>query len=196
MRGSLLRGGAAGLVLVGLLAACGSGGGSVSAVANQGFVSGDGTVRTIPAAQRQSPVVVSGPMLSGGKLDSRDYRGQIVVVNVWASWCAPCIAEAPGLQKVWDRFGDKGVQFVGINVRDNQAAALAHEKRFSVTYPSIVDPDGKVLLALRGTLSPKAVPSTLILDREGRVAVRVLSQLDESTLAGLVSDVLDEGAGS
>lgn len=195
MRAPLLRRSVVGFALVGLLAACG-GGGSVSAVANQGFVSGDGTVRTVPAAQRSAPVEVRGPTLTGGALDSRDYRGQVVVVNVWASWCAPCIAEAPGLQKVWDRFRDKGVQFVGINVRDNRAAALAHEKRFAVTYPSIVDPDGKVLLGLRGTLSPKAVPSTLVLDREGRVAVRVLSQLDESTLAGLVTDVLAEGASS
>ena len=182
---------AAALALLLTLAGCSRGTGT-SAVADQGYISGDGTVRTVPPPERDAPVRFSGTTLDGARFDLRNHRGDVVVVNVWGSWCPPCIAEAPVLQQVWEQTRGDGVQFVGIDFNDNRAAALAHERRFGVTYPSVEDESGQVLLALRGSLPPRAVPSTLVVDRRGRVAARVLGQVSGPTLRTLLRDVLAE----
>lgn len=182
------------VALLGVLAAAlllgGCSQGRAGAVPNQGYISGDGTVTQLAVGQRKDPVEVTGTTLSGKPFDLRSLRSDVVVVNVWASWCPPCIAEAPDLQKVHEQTQAQGVQFVGINTDTDVAAAQAHERRFQVTYPSIGSDGGRVLLQLRGSLPPTATPSTLVLDREGRVAARVLGQVDAATLAGLVDDVL------
>lgn len=192
MRRTVLGRTAVALALVAVLAGC-SDRSSASSVADQGYISGDGTVRTLPHGERDAALRFEGETLDGGTFDVRDHRGEVVVVNVWGSWCPPCIAEAPELQKTWEAVQGKGVTFVGIDVKDNDAAALAHEKRFGVTYPSIRDRDGRLLVSMRGTLPPQAVPSTLVLDRRGRVAARVLGQLPVGALRGLVDDALAEG---
>jgi peroxiredoxin len=102
------------------------------------------------------------------------------------------VAEAPALERAWQELRSDPVRFVGVNTRDQRAAALAHDRRFHVTYPSIGDDGGRVLLAFRGQLPPTAIPSTLVLDRRGRVAARVIGQVDTATLRGIVSDVLQE----
>ncbi len=173
------------------LTAC-SGGPGGDAVAGQGYISGDGTITTLSAPERDAPVRFAGTTLAGEPFDVRDYRGEVVVVNVWGSWCPPCIAEAPALQEVWAATRDRGVQFVGIDTQDNAAAARAHERRFGVTYPSIDDDGGRVLLGLRGSLPPRAIPSTIVHDRSGRVSARVLGQVRASTLRALITDALAE----
>jgi thiol-disulfide isomerase/thioredoxin len=162
------------------------------AVAQQGYISGDGTVTQLAPDQRKDPVSFSGTTLEGKPFDVRDQRGEVVVVNVWASWCPPCVAEADDLQRVHEATEGEGVQFVGINTENDVAAAQAHERRFGVTYPSISSDGGRVLLQLRGSLPPTATPSTLVLDRRGRVAARVLGRVDSSVLTGLVADVVRE----
>ena len=174
-----------------LLTGC-SGGPGADAVAGQGYISGDGTITSVGVADREEPVRFAGTTLSGEPFDVREHRGDVVVVNVWGSWCPPCIAEAPALQEVWTDTRALGVQFIGIDTQDNAAAARAHEKRFGVTYPSIDDDGGRVLLGLRGSLPPKAIPSTIVLDRSGRVAARVLGQVRASTLRALIADALAE----
>ena len=181
----------AALAFGGLLAGCSGGG---DAVAGQNYISGDGTVATLPVAERKDPVRLAGATLDGGRLDVSDFRGEVVVLNVWASWCPPCIAEAKDLEQVYRATEGDGVRFVGINTDTDLAAARAHERRFDVTYPSIDSDGGRALLALRGTLQPQAKPTTLVLDREGRVAARVLGKVDASTLTGLVTDALREKA--
>jgi thiol-disulfide isomerase/thioredoxin len=168
--------------------------GSTNSVADQGFISGDGTVTQLAVSQRKDPVEFRGTTLAGKPFNLRSLRGDVVVVNVWASWCAPCIAEAPGLQKVHDQTEAEGVRFIGINTEADQAAARAHERRFGVTYPSLRDDGGRVLLRLRGSLPPTATPSTLVLDRSGRVAARVIGRVDASTLQSLVDDARTEPA--
>ena len=115
-----------------------------------------------------------------------------MVLNVWASWCPPCRAEARALERVHQATRSRGVQFVGLNTRDQPDAARAYLRTFGVTYPSVEDPSSKLLLGLRGTLPPTATPSTLVLDREGRVAVRVLGPISELSLRQAVDDVLAE----
>ena len=181
----------AALVLGGLLAGCSGGG---PAVAGQNYISGDGTVATLSVAERKDPVQLAGTTLDGGRLDVSDLRGEVVVLNVWASWCPPCIAEAKDLEEVHRATEGEGVRFVGINTDTDLAAARAHEKRFGVTYPSIDSDGGRLLLALRGTLQPDAKSTTLVLDRQGRLAARVLGKVDASTLTGLITDALRETA--
>ncbi len=152
------------------------------------FVAGDGTVTTVAASSRGEPVTLSGTTLAGNQLDVATLRGEPVVLNVWGSWCAPCRKEAPGLVAAAHRLAGSA-HVVGINVRDSDAQAKAYERTFSVTYPSLVDPDGQLLLALRGAVSPSSIPSTVVLDDRGRIAARVSGPVDTSTLVGLVQDV-------
>jgi thiol-disulfide isomerase/thioredoxin len=159
---------------------------------DKGYISGDGSVTVTPVGERDAPASFHGLTLDGASFDVADHRGDVVVVNFWASWCPPCIREAPGLQRVWQEYQSRGVQFVGVDVGDNRAAAQAHDRRFGVTYPSVEDPSGRVLLDFRGTLTPASRPSTLILDRQGRVAARVLGRVDATTLHDLVHDTLAE----
>jgi thiol-disulfide isomerase/thioredoxin len=182
----------AAMVAAALLALPGCSGGSTSSVADQGFISGDGTVTQLAVSKRTDPVECRGTTLQGKPFDLRSLRGDVVVVNVWASWCAPCIAEAPGLQRVHAQTEAEGVRFIGINTEADQAAARAHERRFGVTYPSLAEDGGRVLLRLRGPLPPTATPSTLVLDRNGRVAARVIGRVDASTLQSLVDDARAE----
>ncbi|HEU4492456.1 MAG TPA: TlpA disulfide reductase family protein [Jiangellales bacterium] len=159
-----------------------------------GFVAGTGVVTTLPAADREPAVDFAGPMLGGGDFDLADHRGDVVVLNVWGSWCAPCRKEAPALQAVHEATRDQGVQVVGVNTRDTESGARAFVEQFGLTFPSVVDASGARLLAFRDTLPPAAIPSTLVLDREGRVAARVLGEITETSLRDLVADVAGEPA--
>jgi thiol-disulfide isomerase/thioredoxin len=144
----------------------------------------------IPPDQRQELPTVSGPALGSNQtISTRDYRGKVVVINVWGSWCPPCRKEAPDLQAA--SVETTGVaQFVGITSKDyDPAPAEAFVRSFKITYPSIYDPTGKVLLAFAGELPPSAIPSTMIIDREGRLAVRVLSEVSKITLVDMINDV-------
>jgi thiol-disulfide isomerase/thioredoxin len=144
----------------------------------------------IPPDQRQELPTVSGPALGSNQtISTRDYRGKVVVINVWGSWCPPCRKEAPDLQAASAE--TTGVaQFVGITSKDyDPAPAEAFVRSFKITYPSIYDPTGKVLLAFAGELPPSAIPSTMIIDREGRLAVRVLSEVSKITLVDMINDV-------
>lgn len=121
---------------------------------------------------------------------SSEALGEVLVINVWGSWCPPCVAEVPDLKAAHAHFEEAGdpVQFIGVNDRDSASAALAFEERHEMPYPSLADDGGKTLLQLQGMANPR--PSTLILDREGRLAARVAGQVDDATLQGLVEDVL------
>jgi thiol-disulfide isomerase/thioredoxin len=156
----------------------------------EGFVAGSGTVTVLDEADRVPAPELSGRSLSGRPLALGDFAGSTVVLNVWGSWCAPCREEAPALIQAAKRLGDRDVQFLGVSVREpGVASAKAFVRNFGVPYPSIYDSDGSQLLGFRDTLPPDAIPSTLVIDSQGRVAARVLGPVDESTLVGLVNDV-------
>lgn len=156
----------------------------------EGFVAGSGTVTVLDAAKRVPAPELSGRSLSGRPLALDDFAGSTVVLNVWGSWCAPCREEAPALIRAAERLDDRDVQFLGVSVREpGVASAKAFVRNFGVPYPSIYDSDGSQLLGFRETLPPDAIPSTLVVDPQGRVAARVLGPVDESTLVGLVNDV-------
>lgn len=130
-------------------------------------------------------------LLDGTQFDSDDLRGRPAVVNVWGSWCGPCRAEAPALARVARDFKGR-VRFLGLNVRDSPDAARAFERAFEVPYPSVhPDDSARAILAFGGALTATAVPTTVVLDSDGRIAARVVGQVDYSTLSGLVTDVLE-----
>jgi thiol-disulfide isomerase/thioredoxin len=158
------------------------------------FVKGTGQITEVPRGQRRAAPDISGPAVGGGTVRLSDHRGKIVVVNVWGSWCAPCRAEAPHLAKVAKDTKDEGVVFLGINTRDlDKANARAFERSYGVEYPSIYDPSGEQILKFpRGSLSPQTIPSTVVLDREGRIAVRALTELGEKDLRDLLAPLVAE----
>lgn len=159
------------------------------------YIAGDGTVAEFAPDQRGEPVSFGGTTVDGGEFDSADALGEVTVVNFWYAGCAPCRVEAPILQAVHEAYADE-VTFVGVNVRDQAGTARPFEEDYGITYPSILDVDeGRVQFAFAGKVPAAAVPTTLVLDQEGRVAARILGQIeDESILDTIVRDVVAEGA--
>ena len=160
----------------------------------KGYIAGDFQIVEIPDADRGEPVVFEGVTETGETVSSDDYRGGVLVVNFWYAACAPCRVEAPHLVALHEQFAPQGVRFLGVNVRDTVTTAQAFERTFEIPYPSIEDARGDVLLNMTDYVPPQAVPSTLVLDVEGRVAARVLGAVEESTLRALLTTVVDEAA--
>ncbi len=188
---------AAGVLLLGL-AGCAQEVGAGERVngdaAAQGYVSGDGSTTIVAEADRVAAPALTGPTLEGGTFDLAEHRGKVVVLNVWASWCAPCRAEADELAAVAEEKADDGEVFVGLNTRDSAAPAAAFVERFGIPYPNVVDSDGTKQLLFSDTLPPQAIPSTLVIDREGRVAARAIGEVDRSRLLGLIEPIEAEAA--
>ena len=192
---SRLRSGTAALAVLALaLAGCASTEGGLESGTYTPQYSTDGRVSEFPIDGRGEPVVFSGTLETGGTATSTDWAGQVVVVNFWYAGCAPCRAEAVDLQEVYTAFKDDGVMFVGVNLRDQAGTALSYAETFGVTYPSILDANGgAVQLAFSGVVAPNAVPTTIVLDRQGRAAARIVGTLEErSVLETLIRDTLAE----
>jgi len=177
------------------LSACSQESGASTDVVGQGFVSGDGSVRTWDADDRGEPVALTGTDYEGEDVDTAAWLGDVVVLNTWYAACAPCRAEAPDLVELANDREPDGVRVLGINTTDEAGAAQAFQRTFEVPFPSIDDRSGEVVAQLSGTVPLQAVPSTVVLDREGRVAARVIGLAEGSTLGALVDDVLAEGSG-
>jgi thiol-disulfide isomerase/thioredoxin len=179
-----------------LLAGCSSGSDTIAAQAKagdgKGYVAGDGTIEQIDPTQRSTAITLTGSTLEGGGFDSTTLRGKVVVINTWGSWCPPCNAEAPVLQRTWTALKTKDVQFVGVDVRDNAPTGMTFQRKYGITYPSVGWDGGRVLLQLQGKAS--ATPTTLVLDRQGRLAGRISGEASGSTLQTMVEDVLKESA--
>lgn len=158
---------------------------------NQIVAPGGQTVIHYPIDERTPIGTVSGELLDGpGALNLDSYEGQVVVVNVWASWCPPCRKEATELETVYQETKSRGVAFVGINFRDNRRAAADFAADRGLTYPSIYDYGGRNLKALGVPVG--AVPTTVILDRRLRPAVVYLKSVSESELRDAVLAVVAE----
>jgi thiol-disulfide isomerase/thioredoxin len=173
--------------LVGLLAGCSD----VEGTGDKGYVDGKGVISQLPAGHRRSVGTVEGSTLDGKHVSLSDYAGKVVVVNVWGAWCPPCRAEARRLGDLARQLEPQGVVFLGINTRDaSREQGKAFERTYDISYPSIYDPDGQTLLAFRGTITPSSIPSTLVIDKQGRVAASILGEVTSATtLKDIVQDV-------
>ena len=139
-----------------------------------GYRAGDGAIKEIPAAHRPQLPVLHGEDLHGNTVSSARYAGTVLVVNFWASWCAPCVAEAPTLAQLARDLRPAGVHFLGVDFRnDDRGNAQAFERRYGIDYPSIYDPASSVVLSFPESARPVAIPTTEVIDRRGRVAAVV-----------------------
>lgn len=178
------------LLVLGLVAGCSQETGEVGQT--QGFVAGDGSSVILPVEQRQPAPVLTGTDLNGDPVDTATWKGQPGVINVWASWCAPCRAEAPELVAVAQKHPD--VNFLGLDTRDSDAPARAFVEKFGITYPNLPDPNGQLVLQFSDSLPPQAIPSTLLIDSEGRVAGRFLGAVQAGDLDAALQDLTAEAS--
>ncbi len=154
-----------------LLAGCtGASGTDTNAVADYQFDRSPAGADGLFAISDRNPAPpIKGEGLDGPPIDVASFRGKVVVLNFWAQWCGPCRGEAPFLQQVSEQTKASGVQFVGVNVKDDKGEARRFDKLFGTTYPSIYDQPGVILSRFRKVV-PQTPPTTLLIDRQGRVA--------------------------
>ncbi|WP_067971435.1 TlpA family protein disulfide reductase [Nocardiopsis trehalosi] len=194
-RSRRVRAAAALAALAFLAAGCAGGLESSNGATDSRFVEGDGSSTAFAPGDRAAAPDVSGETLDGDPVRLADYEGSVLVINFWASWCGPCRAETPVLEEVYTEHKDDGLEFLGVNIKDNATAARAFEDNQGATYPSLYDQPGEVPQAFRDTVPPAAIPSTLVLDREGRIAARVIGETTYNQLTDLVEPVVAEGGG-
>lgn len=159
---------------------------------DSGYVSGDGSVETWAEAERGDPVELAGTSYDDEPIDLADWRDEVVVVNFWYANCPPCRKEAPDLAALSEEYQADGVQFLGVNHVDSTANAQAFERRFGIPYPSLNDEESAGVAAMQGAVPLRSMPTTVILDREGRVAARILGLAERSILATLIDETLAE----
>ncbi len=141
------------------------------------------------ADDRPAPAFAMPALRGSGTIALEEYTGKVVALNFWASWCAPCRQEAPGLQDTWQDYRSRGVQFLGVDYRDDRAAARAFQGEFGITYPSVYDPAGKLAYDY-GLIG---LPTTFIIDREGRIAYQFVGYTDATLLKSALDDVVGRG---
>ena len=177
-----------------LLAACSTGPDAVD-VTNGGefrFVAGTPAGEVIPQDERADAPRFSGTLLGGGDFTSAELDGEVAVLNFWGSWCGPCRVETPEFQEVYADVRDDGVQFLGLNVKEtSEQFALAFVERFGIEFPSLYDPRGEVALAFRD-YPATAIPSTIVLDRDNRVAAVYTGEVSQDDLRRVLDLVLQE----
>ena len=154
----------------------------------------------IPESRRKPIPAIAGETLDGSSLDLASARGSVLVLNFWGSWCGPCRSEQPGLQLAATQLAGKGVRFVGVDVRDQRAAALAYEREFKTFYPSLYDPSAALTARLRDQ-APSFQPATLVIDEQGRVGATITGAVNggrgsASLQAGLLADVVAQVGGA
>ena len=182
------------VALAAALTGCSTGANAVD-VNNGGefrFVAGTPAAQVIPDTERASAPEFSGTLLSGEPFSSTALAGDVAVLNFWGSWCAPCRVETPEFQEVYDEVRDSGVQFLGLNVKDyDQQFADAFVADKGITFPSLYDPQGRVALAFRG-YPAAAIPSTIVLDRQGRVAAVYTGEVRQDDLRTVLAQLTAE----
>lgn len=183
----------------GVLAACvalalaGCAGGAIgqdTAQSNgKSFVSGSFGTTYNAVGSRPAAPQVTGTTLTGQKFSLAAERGSLVVLNFWGSWCSPCRTEAPALATLARQLGSQSVRFVGVDVRDSPSSAEAFMRTFGVSYPSLNDPGDEIALTFHSTLPPTGIPSTLLIDRTGHIAARIVGGVTYSGLKALIMKV-------
>lgn len=173
------------------IAACGAGATAQDTAVGNGssFVSGSYSTNVWGQSSRPAAPKVSGSLLTGSRFELSADRGAVVVMNFWGSWCTPCREEAPVLAALARHFAPAGVRFVGVDIRDDPASAEAFMRTFRIEYPSLNDPNDQVALDFSGTVPPAGIPTTLVIDRSGRIAARIVGTVSYNGLGALIRQV-------
>jgi thiol-disulfide isomerase/thioredoxin len=184
----------AAVVVLAAAGAVGCDGGAIAAntpgSSGQSFVGSSYQSTFYPIGHRPDAPAVAGTTITGQHLSLASYRGDTIVLNFWGSWCAPCRAEAPALGQLARKLAADNVRFVGIDIRDQPDSAQAFMQTFNVGYPSLNDPDDEIALAFHSTVPPAAIPTTLVIDRRGRIAARIFGASSYAELQALISKVI------
>jgi thiol-disulfide isomerase/thioredoxin len=159
-----------------------------------GYGTGNQATTWISASHRTAVTGVTGNLLNGSSFDLARWRGKVVVVNFWGSWCGPCTAEAQSLEQAYRDYKSKGVEFLGVDIRESPAQAESFAREHHVTYPNVSDPSNLVALRFRG-MPPNATPTTIVLDRGGRIAARHSGGILYTALRDLIARVISEKTG-
>jgi thiol-disulfide isomerase/thioredoxin len=133
--------------------------------------------------------------LTGARLNFSSYRGRVVVLNFWGSWCAPCRAEAPALAGAAKQYRPAGVDFLGVDVRDTTASALAFTRNFGIGYPSVSDSSSVITLDFTAVVPIAGTPTTLVIDRTGHIAGAVFGTATYQELTDILAQVTGKAAG-
>jgi thiol-disulfide isomerase/thioredoxin len=188
----------AAIAVTAIMATAGCAGGDIGAntpaSSGQSFVGHSYESTYYQPGSRPVAPAVSGTTVSGQHLSLAQYRGQTIVVNFWGSWCAPCRAEAPALGQLARQLQPRGVRFVGIDIRDEPDSAAAFMQQFNVGYPSLSDPNDEIALDFHSTVPPADIPTTLVIDRNGRIADRIFGASTYRQLLSVISQVTGQAA--
>lgn len=161
---------------------------------NKNYIAGDGAVEEYASTDRTAPIELTAETYRGTQINLQEWRGDVVVMNFWYAACAPCRVEAPHLKELHDHFKADNVHFIGINGRDEKATAEAFERTFGIPYESVPDRNGQVLMQLTKYVAAQAYPTTLVIDKQGRVSARILGLAEKSTLKALIDSAIAETA--
>lgn len=156
-----------------------------------GWEQGDQATTWITPTHRSAVDGVSGSLLNGSEFNLAQWRGHVVVINFWGSWFAPCVSEVQALEQVYRDSQKKGVEFLGVDIKETPAQAESFLRTHDVTYPSLSDPSNLLALRFHG-LPPNATPTTVVLDREGRIAARHSGAILYTSLRDLVARAVAE----
>ena len=177
-------------VLLSVVACDGGATAQQTAVGNgSSFVAGSYSTTVYRPGSRPAAPQVTGTTLSGGRFQLSADRGAVVVLNFWGSWCTPCRQEAPALGALARHFSGADVRFVGVDIRDNTASAEAFMRSFRISYPSLNDPNDAIALDFNGTVPPAGIPTTLVIDRSGQIAARIVGTASYNGLSALIAQV-------
>lgn len=155
------------------------------------FTSGTPLGKVIPIKDRKPAATFTGDLIDGGTIGSRDLRGEVTLLNFWATWCPPCRIESPQLDIVYRRMRDKGVAFIGVDTKDAKSNARAFVQDFNISYPIVYDEQGEIAVRL-GNLPARGMPFSVLLDKSGKVAAVYLGQLTAKDIAGPLKSLLAE----
>jgi thiol-disulfide isomerase/thioredoxin len=175
-----------------ILTSCGTPSSTISSDTEAGFVAGNGTAVYLNSSERIAAPEIKSLDFENNKFELYALRGKVVVINVWGSWCGPCRKEARELEALYQKNKIENVDFVGINIRDSKISAESFIANFGITYKNIYDRDGVLLLGFKNSLPANAIPSTLIIDKNGKVAARQLGPIDRALLQGFISALVEE----
>ena len=180
------------LIISLLITSCATPVSNISSDSESGFVSGDGTSVFLNKVERKPAPELKNVEFLSSEIDLNSLKNKVVLINVWGSWCSPCRKEAPELEELYLKNKTNNVEFIGINIRDSKISANRFIENFTITYPNIFDRDGKLLLGYKDSLPANAIPSTILIDKNGLVAARQLGPIDKSLIQGFISELVEE----